>query len=94
MTKAKRYRLEPRDVKAGYRPGPDSPIEGRDPSERVKVRGSMVWLQHAGTGLRVEGKLPDGEFTVRQIQLHEVDLRKSLFAELELKVARRLGLQK
>jgi len=89
-----RYRLEPREVRGGYGTGATSPFEGRDPGETMSLSGFTVWMEHPPTGIRVEGKLPDGEHTVRQLRLLEVELRKSLFAELELKVARRLGRQR
>jgi len=94
VTDGKRYRLEPRDIRGGYGAGPASPFAGKDPGEQVSLRNFGVWLEHAGTGIHVEGKIPDGDYTVRQVQLLEVELRKSLFAELELKVARKLGFQK
>lgn len=93
MTKESRFRLDPREVRGGYGSGAASPFEGRAPEERQSLLGFTVWMEHDGTGIRVEGRLPDGEYAVRQIRLLEVELRKSLFAELELKVARRLGRQ-
>ena len=59
--------------------------------EPSDIRGYTVWLQHSATELRVEGSVPSGQYTATQLGLMEIELRKSLFAELELKVARHLG---
>jgi hypothetical protein len=88
-----RWRLDPREVTSGY----DSTSQ---PARReahlppgADVREYVIWLEHPPTGLRVEGIIPDQTRTRQELELLEIELRKALFAELELKVARHLGTQ-
>ena len=71
------WRLDPAEVESGV----SDPRPGGAGRRRV-------WLRHRPTGEEVAADLPGAP--VRPPVL-EVELRKSLFAELEMKVARRLG---
>jgi len=85
-----RWCLDAREVISGYdSTAPPHTSLGELPSDG-DVRRYIVWLEHKVTGIRVEGMVPDGRYTRRELELLEIELRKSLFAELELKVARRL----
>ena len=87
---ADRWRLDAREVTAGYTlVAPPHTTLAKLP-EGADLREYVVWLEHDVTGMRVEGKAPAGTFTQRDLKLIEIELRKSLFAELELKVARYL----
>lgn len=86
-----RWRLDPREVITGYSSGA-IPETGMTAFEgEAEIEGYGMWLEHRPTGLRVEGAVPDGRHSARSLQLLEIEVRKSLFAELELKVARHLG---
>lgn len=87
----RRWRLDPREVISGYASGlpPETGMSGFE--GEMEISGYAVWLEHRPTGLRVEGAVPDGRHSARSLQLLEIELRKSLFAELELKVARHKG---
>ncbi len=51
-----------------------------------------MWLEHEPSGLRVEAQVPVVPGVPDNPPLLEAQVRKSLFAQLELKVARNLGL--
>ena len=85
-----RWRLDVREVTAGYTMiAPPHTTLARLP-EGGDLRGYVVWLEHDVTGMRVEVRAPAGSYSPRELELIEIELRKSLFAELELKVARYL----
>jgi hypothetical protein len=90
-TQVRRWRLDPREVISGYTSASAPQTILNNLPEPSDIRGYSVWLQHSGTELRVEGTVPPGQYSAKQLELMEIELRKSLFAELELKVARHLG---
>jgi len=85
------WRLDPREVISGYDAiaQPDTSLTALPKDS--DVRQYSVWLEHRPTGLRAQGNVPHGRYSRQQLELLEIELRKSLFAELELKVARHLG---
>ena len=85
-----RWRLDAREVISGYDSMAPPRTSLADLPSAGDVRQYTVWLEHRATGIRVEGMVPHGSYTTRDLQLLEIELRKSLFAELELKVARHL----
>ena len=90
-TELKRWRLDPREVIAGYDSTASPQTSLTDLPRSTDVTEYTVWFEHRASGIRVEGKVPRGHYTGKELELLEIELRKSLFAELELKVARSLG---
>ena len=86
-----RWRLDPRQVIAGYDSNVSPQTSLTDLPSAADVTEYTVWFEHQATGIRVEGKVPHGHYTSKELELLEIELRKSLFANLELKVARYLG---
>lgn len=86
-----RWRLDPREVISGYDSSDSPQTSLTDLPSGAEVTEYRVWFEHRGSGIRVEGRVPDGQYTSEELALLEIHLRKSLFAELELKVARHLG---
>jgi len=86
-----RWTLDPREVISGYDSASQPGTSASDLPADGDVREYTIWLEHRPTGIRVEGTLPNQPYTRRELELLEIELRKSLFAELELKVARKLG---
>ena len=80
-----RWRLDPADVTSGTEPADDENAMA-DPPART------VWLQHQPTGLKVAAEVVTDPGVADEPPVREAELRKSLFAELELKVARHLGI--
>ena len=85
------WRLDPREVIAGYDSSDSPQTTLTDMPSAADVTEYTVWFEHRATGIRVEGKVPHGQYTNKELELLEIDLRKSLFSNLELKVARYLG---
>jgi len=79
-----RWRLDPGDVTSGW----DS--QGAESSQK-QTPARKVWLQHEPTGIKVAAEVVMVPGVPDEPSLLEVELRKSLFAELELKVVRHLG---
>jgi hypothetical protein len=80
-----RWRLDPGDVTSGWTtPEGDNP-QGQAPARRV-------WLQHEPTGIQAAAEVVVVPGVPDKPPVLEAELRKSLFAELELKVARHLGI--
>ncbi|HZE88151.1 MAG TPA: hypothetical protein VE404_01320 [Verrucomicrobiae bacterium] len=86
-----RWRLDPREVTSGYdsTSQPTGGVAHLPPG--ANVREYVIWLEHPPTGQRVEGVIPDQPRTRQELELLEIELRKALFAELELKVSRYFG---
>ncbi len=91
MTRKGRWSLDPREVVSGYDAVAQPATCLSELPKDSDVREYTVWLEHRPTGLRAQGNVPHGRYTHQQLELLEIELRKSLFAELELKVGRRLG---
>ena len=87
----KRWNLDPGEVVAGSESAASGGGKQKSQSGGVDLRDYRVWLEHRPTGIRAEGQVPDGHYTREEVKILEAELRKSLFAELELKVARHLG---
>ena len=80
-----RWRLDPGDVTAGGEPLGAETAHEETPNRRV-------WLQHGPTGVKVMANILVVPGVPDEPPVLEAELRKSLFAELELKVARHLGI--
>ena len=80
-----RWRLDPGDVTSGW-----TTPEGESPQGQTPARS--VWLQHEPTGIQVSADVVVVPGVPDEPPVLEAELRKSLFAELELKVARHLGI--
>jgi len=79
-----RWRLDPSEVTSGTEPAASGNSTAAGPARRV-------WLQHQPTGLKVAAEVVTDPGVADEPPVREAELRKSLFAELELKVARHLG---
>ncbi len=79
-----RWRLDPGDVTSGW-----TTPEGEIPQGQIPARS--VWLKHEPTGIQVSAEVVVVPGVPDDPPVLEAELRKSLFAELELKVARHLG---
>jgi hypothetical protein len=87
-----RWRLDPREVTSWYESTTVGVTRVTALPPGADVRLYVIWLEHGATGQRVEGVIPNQPHTRTELELLEIELRKALFAELELKVARRLGM--
>jgi hypothetical protein len=80
-----RWRLDPAEVVSGWEPVVTEKAESSLPRR-------SVWLQHKPTGIRVKAIVPVVPGVPDDPPILEAELRKSLFAELEMKVAQRLDI--
>lgn len=80
-----RWRLDPADVMSGW-----DPVESEHAGDTLPAR--CVWMQHKPTGIRVKAAVPVVRGVPDEPPVLEAELRKSLYAELEMKVARHLDI--
>jgi hypothetical protein len=80
-----RWRLDPAEVLSGWEPVTTDNTGDAAP-------GRCVWLQHKPTGIRVKANVPVVRGVPDEPPVLEAVLRKSLYAELEMKVARHLDI--
>ena len=60
---------------------------------KLKTTSTTVFLTHEPTGTRVEGLVPPGSYSKKEMQQKREMLKLSLFAELENLVARKLNVK-
>ena len=90
MARASRWHLDPAEVRVE---GMSSSSGGRSQvrqSRALDVRSRSMTLIHGPTGLRVEGMIPAGSYSRKDMQLQSRLLQQRLFSELEQLVARSL----
>ncbi len=75
-----RWRLDPAEVISGWEPVVTEKAESSLPQR-------SVWLQHKPTGIRVKAIVPVVPGVPDDPPILEAELRKSLFAKLQMKVA-------
>lgn len=61
-------------------------------SRAVDTRSWHVTLIHLPSGLEVEGEIPSGNYSQKQMQVEKEKLFNRLWQELEIKVAKHLRL--
>ena len=83
-----KWSLDPEDVV--YRGCGSSSGKSRQFSRRLRETGYRIVLVHRPTGLEVQGEIPAGSFSKKEMQKLREELYRKLFAELEAKVARHL----
>ncbi len=60
---------------------------------KLKTTSSKIFLTHVPTGAKVEGEVPPGNYSKKEMQQKREILKKSLFNELEQLVAKNLGIK-
>lgn len=84
--KAEKWRLDPAEVTWGMH-GTSSGKSGQF-ERKLKTTSSTVFLTHMPTGLRVEGQVPAGNYSKKEMQKKREQLKQSLHLELEQLVAK------
>jgi protein subunit release factor A len=59
---------------------------------KLKKTSSTIFLTHTPTGIRVEGEVPPGNYSKKEMQKKRGELKESLFLKLENMVAEHLGI--
>lgn len=59
---------------------------------KLKVTSSTVYLIHKTTGTRVEGIIPPGHYSKKEMQKLRQKLAEQLFEELQNQLAKKLGI--
>lgn len=60
---------------------------------RLKTTSSRIFLTHEPTKIQVEGDIPPGNYSKREMQQKRNILKQLLFLELERKVAKKLKIK-
>lgn len=85
------WRLDPAEVTGGMH-GLSSGKSGQF-ERKLKTTSSTVFLTHMPTGLRVEGQVPAGNYSKKEMQQKREHLKQSLHLQLEQLVAKHLKLK-
>ncbi len=72
----------------GYSRGKSGQFE-----RKLKTTSCSIFLAHLPTGITVEGEIPDGNYSKKEMQQKREDLKHSLFQELERQVAKKLHIK-
>lgn len=89
--KLERWRLNPREISSGWS-GSSSGTSGIF-DRKLKITGRRLRLRYEPTGVAVEGEIPDGHYSRKEMQQKTEQLMKVLFLELESKVAKKLRIR-
>ena len=84
----KKWKLDADDVSSGmymHTSGKSGQFE-----RKLKTTGTTVFLVHEPTGMRIEGDVPLGNYSKKEMQKKRETLKKILFQKLELQVAKKL----
>jgi hypothetical protein len=84
----KEWRLNPQEVSCGMHSS--SSGKTRQFERKLKTTSSYIFITHEPTGIRVEGEIPLGHYSKKEMQQMREALKQSLFTELERKVAAKL----
>jgi len=82
------WHLDPEEVSCGLH-GSSSGKSGQF-ERKLKTTSSTIFLTHEPTGLRVEGEVPPGNYSKKEMQKEREILKNTLFQELEWLVAKQL----
>lgn len=86
-----KWKLNPDEVTWGLH-GSSSGKSGQF-ERKLKVTGSTIFLKHIPSGIMVEGTVPLGHYSKKEMQLKREQLKQALLIELEGKVAKSLGIK-
>jgi len=86
-----KWNLNPKEVtRAIY--GSSSGKSGQF-ERKLKTTSSTVFLTHSPTSIKVEGQIPPGHYSKKEMQKKRSDLTEILFQELEKLVAKALQIK-
>lgn len=88
---ATKWSLDPNEVTWGMH-GSSSGKSGQF-ERKLKSTSSTVFLTHLPTDTKVEGEVPDGNYSKKEMQQKREQLRQALFGQLENLVAKKLGIK-
>lgn len=93
MSKKKpaKWQLNPAEVTSGMH-GLSSGKSGQF-ERKLKTTSSTIFLIHMPTGLRVEGQVPAGNYSKKEMQQKREQLKQSLYLQLEQLVAKHLKIK-
>jgi hypothetical protein len=90
-SKSKAWHLNPDEVSCGWH----SSSTGKSGifERKFKTTSRQVFLSHDLTDTKVEGEIPAGNYSKKEMQKKTKELEEILFSELELKVAKKLKIK-
>ncbi len=93
MTKKakKEWHLNPEEVSWGMQGS--SSGKGGQFERKLKITSSKIYFTHEPTGIRVEGEVPLGNYSKKEMQQKRNELKQFLFQELERQVAKKLKIK-
>ena len=87
----KDWGLDPKEVECGLY-GSSSGKHGQL-QRKVKITSSTVFLIHTPTDTRIEGEVPPGHYSKKEMQKKREELFVDLFPKLEKMVAKKLKIK-
>lgn len=85
------WRLNPQEVTWGM--NNSSSGKSGQFERKLKTTSTCMFLLHKPTDIKVEGKIPAGNYSKKEMQKLRVALEQSLFLELEKLVAKKLKIK-
>ena len=82
------WKLDPNEVTCGIH-GSSSGKTGQF-ERKLKTTSSTVFLTHVPTGIKVEGQVPPGNYSKKEMKQKRDALAQLLFQKLEILVAKQL----
>jgi protein subunit release factor A len=86
-----KWSLNPQEVSMGM--GSSSSGKTGQFSRVLKTTSCTVSLTHEPTGTKVEGEIPSGNYSKKDMQQKREELQQSLFIQLERLVAKKLNIK-
>ena len=86
-SKSKAWHLNPDEISGGCQglsAGKNGIFE-----RKLKITSKQIFLTHELTDTKVEGKIPAGNYSKKEMRKKIKELEEILFSELELKVAKK-----
>jgi len=90
-SKPKTWHLNPDEVSSGW----VSSSIGKSGvfARKLKTTSKRLFLKHDPTGIKVEGEIPAGNYSKKEMKEKTMEVERKLFTELELKVAIKLRIR-
>jgi hypothetical protein len=90
-SKSRTWHLNPEEVSCGW---VSSSIGKKGVfTRKLKTISKHLFLTHDPTGIKVEGEIPTGNYSKKEMKEKTKEAERKLFRELELKVAKKLRIR-
>ncbi len=89
--KSQKWKLDWADIECGG--GSSSSGKSGQFERKLKITSCEIFLIHKPTGTRVEGEVPPGNYSKKEMKQKRENLQQSLLVKLESEVAKKLKIR-